>query len=503
MPIGYDFSGDEDSVKRLIKNYSTSDVLKWINQEANDIFNNNQEIRGAKRVTYPVYRKHSRIPILEKAIIQSWSLIDLAYYSIVFSNDFRGKKIEQSNEFYVMTVAVDNYREREEKEWLDSLSGNNPEFFFYLWGFAGEQFKFQSLKAFDSLGRDLYIIFEVSKKCSKQYDFNRCVEEEVGVGWKDVVTSLLLAWLGYTRCNTMEQIIDMCGFASEKKRCVFEKVISYYTTSYHEVRNSPLKRQLLYAKPFVKTQRNEVIGLGPYLNLSVLEHSIFWILRNYFQKQETNKQEFTNYFGECFEQYFMELLQLYVDGNSFKKIPEKEKRRADWKIRLGKYNFLIEQKSSVMMLSVKQQNTDVKAYEQYVKKTVIEAIEQLNSTESDFNEGQYIKVILLYEDYIKAELLDAVFGLPECTVENDHLFWLMTIDEMERLLWLYKNNKTVFMRIIEEKVDREISFSKEGRSIELLLDNNGIMTNKHLCRPEIDCYRCAAKDGVKDFIYLN
>ena len=68
-----------------------------------------------------------------------------------------------------------------------------------------------------------------------------------------------------------------------------------------------------------------------------------------------------NYFGNLFEKYIAELLGCTLDKNEYEKIPEEKEKRADWKICCGKHKILVEQKSAIMRLSAKQQETDVSA----------------------------------------------------------------------------------------------------------------------------------------------
>ena len=500
MPIGYDKSGTEDAVRDFIRAYSANEILKNINEESTSIFLNRGELTGAKRVTYSVYERKSRIPIKEKAIIQSWSLIDLAYYTILYTNDYRGKKIDKIDELYFLSVAVDHFRERKESELLKNLDANTPEFMFYLWGFAGEQIKLESQnKAFDILGRELYIIFESSKLCEPVYDFEQVIEQETGVSWKEIIIFLLIGWFGFTQANTLEDITNKFIFRNEDYKRKFEQVILSYSITYDDVRTAKIGRQILYAKPFIKTQKNEIVGLGPYLSLAAYEHSIFWILRNHFQNKK-NSQEFVNFFGLCFEKYFEKLLHECLADYEYEKIPEEATPRADWKLVIGDYKFLVEQKSAIMVTSVKQQETNIEDFKKYATKTIIKAINQLYITEKELNDGKYIKIVLLYEDFIKSEVLDSIFELIECSLENDSYYWLVNIDEIERLLLLYHENIYEFKKIIEEKIMRETTFSKEGKSIDQLLNQNNLFENKYLKRPEIAYYRDFATKEVRKYL---
>ena len=210
-------------------------------------------------------------------------------------------------------------------------------------------------------------------------------------------------------------------------------------------------------------------------------------MRNHYQKQ--NSQAFVNVFGKYFEEYFFELLSTYLEKDEYERIPECERKRADWKLKIGEYKFLIEQKSALMALSVKQQDSNVAASIDYYNKAIIKAIIQLHDTELEFNEGRFIKIILLYEDYVKPEVLNYVFKLKSCTVENDYYYWIVTIDEMERLLSLCSTNRDLFYRIIQEKIRRENEVTHEGRSIYQLLLEKGISDNPYLKLEKFQDYR--------------
>ena len=73
--------------------------------------------------------------------------------------------------------------------------------------------------------------------------------------------------------------------------------------------------------------------------LFLFENATYWMARNYYQAQ--NCQDFINAFGNCFEDYVQELLNNYLKPNQYEKIPETSQKRADWKIKLGDYVFLI------------------------------------------------------------------------------------------------------------------------------------------------------------------
>lgn len=494
--IKYNFSGKWDDVSELLRRYATSDVLKRINRESVDLFYNtsNSKIRAVKRVSITLYQKGSMIPEMREIFVMAWSLIDLAYFMIKTSNDYRGKSIDSNEELYVLQMAVDKYKEREEKSFIDDNDRND--FFMYLWGFAGEQFKAEEpAVVFDNLSRDLYMLFELNNEC--EFDMEKAVYDEIGLPWDQVVAFLMFAWFGFTQVSTLSEISKKLVWSSKEKKEQFENVIRRYSVDYEEVRKSPLGRQILYTKPYIKTQKGEIIAVSAYLDFFLCEHCILWLIRDHFKKQ--GRQDFTNYFGGLFEKYFLELMQNCLDESEYERIPEGKEKRADWKVTIGSYKFLVEQKSTIIRLSAKQQQSDIIAMKDFAKGTILKAIRQLEKTEKDLSDGKYIKIILLYEDYLKPEILEQFFDMPECNIINDNYYWLATIDEMERLFKIAKESQKLFNKIVSEKIDREINHSKEGKSIMQLLNENGIKTNEYVSQEKFKKYRNIVQDNTKEY----
>lgn len=479
-------SDDIEDLKSNLRKFTLDSLLKKIGNTSIDLImnrNSNDEFYGARRVRKQHNRKGSLITKTSETIVTSWELTDLAYHAVLFTNDYRGKPIENDDEFLALVKA--------ETVFKHSADSNTDESFsLYFWGFVCEQIKFQKPRmVFDNLTRDLYILFESSKGANEIVPIDDIVMKEVGVNWKKVVRALFIACSGSMVTTQMGDYIEKLVWDEERivSRDEFCKVLEKYTSTYTVIKQSKLGRQVFYSTPFVKTSKKETISINCYLNLFVYEHCIYWIVRNHYQKQSS--QAFVNAFGKYFEEYFFELLSTYLEKDEYERIPECERKRADWKLKIGEYKFLIEQKSTLMALSVKQQDSDVAASIDYCNKAIIKAIIQLYNTELEFNEGRFIKIILLYEDYVKPEILNYVFKLKSCTIENDHYYWIITIDEMERLLSLCSYNIDLFYRIIQEKIRRENEVTHEGRSISQLLLEKGIFDNPYLKLEKFQDYR--------------
>ena len=492
MPnLVYNYSGDWEDVCQLLRRFSNDTVLQRISLEAIALQNKSEdnETPGTRWVEYAVLNTTTRVFEKKKSIITVWGLIDLAYYTILASNDYRGEKTISDEQFYMLFDAVEGMKQKNESGFLDTIQAGSKELFMYMCGFAGEQFKVQEQsKIFDNVGRELFILFESSKKLGDSaIDISAIVLEEMGVEWEKVLCSLLLGWVcSRINCRITEAMISFDDQTILSKED-YIKVLSKYSLSYEMLRNSVFKRQTLYTKPYIITQKNETLGILPYLNLCLYEHAILWIIRDHYKKQED--QGFTSYFGKCFEKYFEELLYCYLRKDEYERIPEASTRRADWRLSIGKYRFLIEQKSTLVRLGAKQQAPSLSDIENYAENTLLKAIKQLHDTEEELATGQFIKIILLYDDYLMPIILDQVFSLNECDVESDDHYWLMTIEEMEILLGICAKNRGTFNSIIEEKNRREISHSNEGKSLLQIMREYGVLENDFLKREGIVTYR--------------
>ncbi len=167
---------------------------------------------------------------------------------------------------------------------------------------------------------------------------------------------------------------------------------------------------------------------------------------------------------------------------------------------IGNHRILIEQKSTIMQLAAKQQQTDLNAVRKFAIDTLIKAIRQLENTETEYDDGKYIKIILLYEDYLAPALLDAIMNMPECKIENDHYFWIVTINEMEMLLYTAKTDRQLFDTIIKEKKEAESNHFLAGKSLVRIMREKGVNENVYLKQEKIRRYRDELQEVLKSII---
>jgi len=487
MPVRYNFSNKWADYSTLLRKYTLDDLLKRISWLSYKVL-----FQGKEDDTFGVVMQkctliNSRTGRKEESpvLVTGWGLIDLAYHAILTTNDFRGKAVENEDELLALCLADNSYLQEEEKPLIAEI-GKKLDFFFYVEGFAGEQMKIEQLRnVFDNAARELYMLFEIAPKLNL-VDVDRIVKEEVGVNWSVLCASLFLAWFGFSREATLENMKRAIAWDEEFTLEDFERVLARYTATYDDVKDSVLKRQVLYTKPYIRTKRGELISINCFLNLFIYEHCVLWAVRDHFNKQKD--QQFTAIFGKIFEEYFGDLLNAYLPQGSIQRIPEiAGAKRADWRFEVCGYTFLLEQKSTILQLAAKQQQSDYEAIEKYAERNIIKAIRQLSITEKEDVGRTCIKVILLYEDYLGSDIIDHVFSLEECDITNDGYYWIATIETMERFLSLAHRNPVKCEAIIREKIQLDQEKSISGRSLFYLLKDE--LGNEYLGRKEIDYYR--------------
>lgn len=464
----YDFSGKQDQLRKLFRKVKVNDFLKLINKKTSYIFNNNgkTEYNAVYKTSFVAINQKTKEVIQQEVLISAWLLIDLAYYAIYFSNDYIGNNIEDENQFAFLYLSVQNIHDIKEKELISNIKNDQKYFLMYLYGFLGEQIMFQlPRKSLDTLIRELYILNECSNKYGVNIDIEKIVEQKTEVKQFDIINSLLFLWVMSSQNINVDDAINNCINNVEFKNSVI-KTLKYYSIDYKSVRESELKRQIFYTKPYIIDQNGHHISINVYLNLYIITHSIVWIIRDYYNI--TNNQNFINDFGHCFEFYFQEMLEDLLEENEYKRLPEEQAKNADWLLKLGKYTILVEQKSTLLYLDAKQQLSNVEKIKQFAINTIIKAMKQLKSSQDNYKLVKPIKIILLYEEYLKTEILDQVFELEECEIKNDGHYWILTIDEMESLLLLYMNNREKFNEIMIKKIDLEENQSHDGRSMDYL-----------------------------------
>jgi len=410
-------------------------------------------------------------------IVQTW-LLDMLYDIICLKNTGTNS-INIDESLYLISL----YNDYIDKKSSDNISAmNNP--LLFLHGISGEQLKFQNPKIyFDNFAREKYILDEISIKDEiYKIDFHNDFLDETGFTPEEYATLLLAVW-GYY--NSISLFTELSNISVKFKNPLISsqnlaKIITAYSVTLDEIQTNKLKRQILYSKPIININNTFIVS-NPLLLLSTFSNSLYWVMCNKYLKKKS--QTFKNAFGEYFELYVKEILENCLPVESYKRICEDPKdKRADWAINLGPYTLIIEQKSSLAMLSAKQNQPDTTKVEKYIYEILGEAVCQLHTTYQSNPSPNCIKIILTYEDYFISGILSELFNLEDWdpNIKNDGSYWLMTINEFEMLLHTFQNNPDIALKIIASKKASNEMNTYITYDLRKYFEENSIFENNYL-----------------------
>lgn len=458
-----------------IKKIPTSRVLYTLSDISIDMFKKQEYRRDVlvERIKNGIVKRGT-------VLLLGWDIQNMAYLSVKHSNDYRNSsKAISVPETINLYRAYDNKHSSSEELRKSDIDG----VFRILMGMTSEQFLFQQPGLiFEKFNRDYYILMAAEHfEHHDQLNVNTIVEDTFGYSANDYVAILMVVFWLCNQSPTPLSVLDRIKLTNGSKLLSKENLyrfIQYYACTYDELRESMLGKQLLYSKPFIKTQKTgSYITSNMFLVALTMGNGLYWLVRDYYMKKKS--QHFVNTFGLLFEDYIHDLARKYCDESEYRKLSQGTKKGADFLLDLGILQFLIEAKSAVLPLPVKQQVPDVEQANSFFLKTIEEAYEQLQSSYTQIigeTSKPTIKIILLYDDFSNTAIIQkAATGI----FDNDTQCFMMTIRELEILLYLHRNDyersKAVCQRILEQT---KVEMNRE--SICGIYESLEIYENPHL-----------------------
>lgn len=426
------------------------------------------------------------VPIITKNGVSKTLTVQLSpmdiqtmeYLSICNSNDYRYKK-----EDYNIGKLVDLYRDYDNENSSDDVGGDKV--FIALFGMVFEQSMYQNQRyIFEQYNRNYHILI-ASKNINRKLTVSteKIILQKFGCSVDEFISVLcIMVGLCIKHANPLAALETLDK--KYEKILTTEKVnrfIEYYSCNYDDIRKSKIGKQILYSKPFIKTDRNKLCLVSNlYLVLLSLSSCFYWITRDFFCKKDS--LEFVNAFGYMFEDYIAELAEVYCKPTDWKRLPEGKEKNADFHFTLHETTFLIESKTVMLGLSAKQQVPDVEVAITFMKRCIDEAYKQLQSGIKllSAKEGisKVIKIILVYENIANHSLLE--FAVSDIFNKDPNCF-IMTIHEFEILLYLHKNKQETCRELFTK-----ITMQSERKNI-------GIIYN------EMELYKYSHFMGERDY----
>lgn len=463
----------------FVKNYSTRDFIYFFSKVSIELYKkqlNAPEAELRSSTTFPLNAiLHGFIHRQVQVTLSAWDIQDMAYVSIVNANDYRKEIMTREKAGIVVNLYRGYGNEHSNSEYIKDAK--LPDIFKFMMGMTYEQFKYQNLAwTYQSFSRNYHILLGSSKiNRNEIVDINEITKELFGLSADEYLTNVLyLLWLCTQRPDPLgvEDALYKHGANSILTKENLEKIIGYYAVTYDDVRKSPIQKQIFYSKPFVITQKKkEPIMVSMYLVQMLFADGLYWLIRDYYYKNGKGNG-FINAFGTMFEEYFMELAEIYLSEGMWHKVPEQDEKSADFFVEFEDAVFLFELKSGLLGIKAKQQAPDVQQIDIFYKRNILEAYEQLKMSEQEY-QGQkpIIKIFLLYESMTNTQIV--MSSIPEIFVD-DNICYIMTIEDLEMMLATYKNHKEKFAKVVKALVNNQNSNAQVTSVLHILNDCDAV-----------------------------
>lgn len=457
----------------LIKKYRLDELIYIFGDLSIKMFKNNKSLMGIPMIVRQMgYTKKVEVTF------SSWDILYIQYLAVCNSNDYRSKTLNTNQQIAELLNEYRGYdNENSESEILKNASISS--IFKYMFGITSEQFAFFNMSwIIQAYNRNYHILKKTKTQIEgKGINIDEITVEKFGLT-SDEFTSLMLIlfWLCMQNSDPLSAPEKMYMKTNDTvlTKVNLKKVVDYYSCSYWDIRQSPLRKQLLYSKPFIKTDRDEkFIASNMYLVAMTIANGLYWIVRDYYSEKKS--QKFLNAFGYMFEDYFCELANRYLDDEQWRKLPQTNAKGADYRIDFDNVIVIIEQKSALLGLAGKQQVPNFECINKFFTRNVLEAYEQIQSTALGITEDKPIlKIILLYENFFNTGLIEA--SIPEIFVK-DRNCWIMTIANLETLLVTYKMDKAKGIEVLSKMLILKQENLTSSTSVLALLDDMKLLKN--------------------------
>lgn len=205
-------------------------------------------------------------------------------------------------------------------------------------------------------------------------------------------------------------------------------------------------------------------------------NGLYWLVRDYYLRQGT--QKFVNAFGLLFEDYIEDLAINYCELFEWEKLPAGQKKGADFIFDFGSLKMLIESKSSLLKLDAKQQVPNLKSADNFFNNTIRKAYKQLNSSYEQLKgtcNVPIVKIILLYDEFSNTSVIES--SMREI-FEQDSSCYVMTIRELEMLLYIHHNDKPTERKIMDRLLE-SITPGGERKNLGTIYSDLSIYKNRH------------------------
>lgn len=468
---------EQNEYEQLVRRFKAKESIEYLGKLSYYAYTNGDN--GISKFEDILKQDHS-IRIIGDGVGQ-WELVELGFDIIKYSNNCRGKSLNDNSLIELLS------KKRKLKDLIlkskkSQITEDNKDYYFQC--LANEQFDYQNIRPIEKFNRLYYLICIICKEKSEKnpnyIDFTKEFKKITGFEYSEFYESIIILLVGSiefneSNLNVVMDVLTKYGFFSKKKEQIY-KVLEYYSNDYEFYRNQT-DYIMLKSYPIVKTskERGCYIIANIYAFMYSFSEILYWTVKDYYYQQNKKDRRFPSFFGKCFEVYLQNILDEYEIN--YEKIQEDHEEKPDWKIEIGNYIFIVEQKSAILLKSTKYINYEEseKALKTYMERNIEKGFSQLKNYNIDGNSKTIIRICLTYDKmYLEKNLIDIIVKKAKDDVYSNGLYWIIDIGEFERFLYLGVIDVNNFNLIVEKKVKLKDELSNYITKI-----YNDYLLNKH------------------------
>lgn len=444
---------------REIKRYKLDDLLILLADQSKELFLNKLPFKEVEWKRYV-----AGFLQVFKQPFPAWGLADLSYLAIKLSNDYRSLK-PKTDDIYKLNNLLVMTGDEEAKIKKIGISKEDMKTHI-LFGLSQKQFWYQEIIRATNIYYNFLRYYILLHEIPSLLPEHRLPDEDLlditGFNINNF-SQLLMAGYAYNYNSSSLINLKISDELKEKFSILTEdnlsKCLSFFIGDYSFYRKSGFPNNPLYLKPLIRTDNGKLIIIAnAFIWARKLYEGIYWIIRN--KHMENGSQYFINNFGEYYQRYIQELLGYYLKQSQYTRISDDgKKKKADWLIETGNYFLVVEQKSSLMTIALKEEYPSLGILDEYLTRNFKEAYIQIAETGKTIGNSNktVIKLILHFEKFYLGEAIirDRVNQLFKDSIDDLTNYFFIETEEFEKLIQILAEDEDTFNKVIETKLDYE------------------------------------------------
>jgi len=479
-------------LENALRKYKLDELLLNIGARIRKLYDDQEPV-----VTETIELQQGSVVRRGSVTLTAWQLSDLAYLSILHTNDFAQLIPSRKTVVELMNF----YHERDGRigsEWFESLSNEDATLGFAI-GFSQKQFWYQEPHRIRAeFNRQVEILEVLAPSSSCSLELNSICRNATGF---DLRTFRKLAFALYavgarnTDLTSFRFIMEGGKLEESITTSNVHQLMDFYTADYRKIRESPLFENAFFAWPIVRTATNRRIAVNEYFLARKLADGPYWVLRNHFMSlpKRSDQESFVRYFGELFDLYFEKLLKYCFPPETFNRVKEiPEQRNADWVLRYSDWTIIIELKSAFLPLNARKNYPDPADIKSYLPKLSL-GIKQLDATAEVVGDYDHtLKILVHYEPLFISDGVLRPLAVRNCQKElrSTERIFFSDLEDIEQLFQIMSDSPAVAQAVLLEKLylETQDNGAAQGKEFNQIIQRHKKIEVNRFVNNHIDHY---------------